>query len=148
MRPHLEAEAAQRDIADLVEFTGWLPFEQIPDEMRSADLFVLPSIVEGMPLVLLQAMACGLPVIATEVSGSVDLVQQGRNGVLVPAKDPAALAEALTALLDDRSLCSQMGARSREIALTMDWSEIARSYSALYQAVLSAHTAKTSTCKV
>ena len=144
MRPHLEAEAAQRDIADLVEFTGWLPFEQIPDEMRSADLFVLPSIVEGMPLVLLQAMACGLPVIATEVSGSVDLVQQGRNGVLVPAKDPAALAEALTALLDDRSLCSQMGARSREIALTMDWSAIARSYYALYRAVLAGPKPRTS----
>ena len=127
MRPHLEAQAAQRDIADLVEFTGWLPFEQIPDEMRSANLFVLPSIIEGMPLVLLQAMACGLPVVATNVSGSVDLVQPGRNGLLVPAKDPALLAEALISLLDDRARCSQMGARSREIALGMDWSEIARS---------------------
>jgi glycosyltransferase involved in cell wall biosynthesis len=148
MRPHLEAQAAHCDIADLVEFTGWLPFEQIPDEMRSANLFVLPSIIEGMPLVLLQAMACGLPVVATKVSGSVDLVQPGRNGLLVPAKDPALLAEALISLLGDRARCSQMGARSREIALTMDWSEIARSYSALYQAVLSTHKAKTSTCKV
>jgi glycosyltransferase involved in cell wall biosynthesis len=116
--------------------------------MRSANLFVLPSIIEGMPLVLLQAMACGLPVVATKVSGSVDLVQPGRNGLLVPAKDPALLAEALISLLGDRARCSQMGARSREIALTMDWSEIARSYSALYQAVLSTHKAKTSTCKV
>jgi len=148
MRPHLEAQAAQRDIGNLVEFTGWLPFEQIPDEMRSADLFVLPSIIEGMPLVLLQAMACGLPVIATSVSGSVDLVQPGDNGLLVPAKDPAVLAEALTSLLDNRLLCSHMGARSREIALTMDWSEIARSYSTLYQAVLSNCKAKISVCKV
>lgn len=138
MRPRLEAQAAQYGITDWVEFTGWLPFEQIPTEMRSADLFVLPSIVEGMPLVLLQAMACGLPVVATEVPGSVDLVHPGRNGLLVPAKDATAMAKVLTSLLADETLCSEMGECSRKIALTMDWSEIARSYFALYQAMLPA----------
>jgi glycosyltransferase involved in cell wall biosynthesis len=105
--------------------------------MRAADLFTLPSIVEGMPLVLLQAMACGLPVLATKVPGSVDLVHPGRNGLLAPAKDVPALAEALTSLLANQSLCDQMGKSSREIALAMDWSEIAESYYALYQTVLS-----------
>jgi len=137
MRAPLEAQAAECGIADWVTFTGWLPFETIPDEMRGADLFVLPSIVEGMPLVLLQAMACGLPVLATEVPGSVDLVEPGGNGLLAPAKNPPALAEALAALLSDGMLCEAMGKRSREIALTMDWSEIAKAYYDLYQDVLS-----------
>lgn len=136
-RLRLEAQAAQCGIADWVEFPGWLPFEQIPEEMRSADVFVLPSIVEGMPLVLLQAMASGLPVVATSVSGSVDLVQPGENGLLVPAKTATALQEALATLLASRPLRERMGEHSREIALTMDWSEIAKSYFALYQAVLS-----------
>ena len=148
MRPHLEAQATQRGITELVEFTGWLPFEQIPVEMRSADLFVLPSIVEGMPLVLLQAMACGLPVVATKVPGSVDLVQPGRNGLLVPAKNPPALVEALTSLLTDESSRIEMGKHSRGIALTMDWSKIAESYYALYQTVLSTSESRASTCEV
>lgn len=136
MRSYLEAQATEQDIDEMVEFTGWQPFEQIPGEMRSADLFVLPSIAEGMPLVLLQAMACGLPALATEVSGSIDLVRPGHNGLLVPAKDPMALTEALNSLLASKSLRSKMGKHSREIALTMDWSEIAKSYHALYRTVL------------
>jgi glycosyltransferase involved in cell wall biosynthesis len=142
LRPFLQEQAMQCGIADSVEFTGWLPFEEIPGEMRLADLFVLPSIVEGMPLVLLQAMASGLPVLATNVPGSVDLVHMGDNGLLVPPKDPAALAEALVALLSNRSACHSMGKRSREISCTMDWAEIAQSYYTLYEAVLSSQKAK------
>lgn len=137
LRSRLEEQAVQTGIDDSVEFVGWLPFERIPAEIQSADIFVLPSIIEGMPLVLLQAMACGLPVLATEVSGTIDLVEPGKNGLLVPAQDAMALAEALTLLLADQSLRNQMGKRSREIARTMDWSEIASSYYALYQSVLS-----------
>lgn len=148
LRPRLEAQAVQLGIADLVEFTGWLPFERVPVEMQSADLFVLPSIVEGMPLVLLQAMACGLPVVATSVPGSIDLVQPGRNGLLVPAKDASTLAEALSSLFADKASCTGMGKCSREIALTMDWSKIAKSYFTLYQNVLSTtHKAKPSVCR-
>lgn len=137
LRPALEQQAAELGLSDQVEFTGWLPFEHVPEEMRAADLFVLPSIVEGMPLVLLQAMACGMPVIATQVPGSVDLVDPGRNGLLVPSKDPLVLAGALASLLGNPGLCEEMGRCSREIALTMDWSEIAKAYYALYQNVLS-----------
>jgi glycosyltransferase involved in cell wall biosynthesis len=136
MRPRLESQARELGIADQVEFTGWLPFEQIPGEMQSADVFVLPSNVEGMPLVLLQAMAAGLPVIATQVPGSVDLVQPQQNGFLVPPKDPPALAQALKALCCDAALRQAMGQRSREIALKLDWSEIAREYMEAYRAVM------------
>ncbi len=147
MRPRLEAQAAQSGIAERVEFTGWLPFEQIPEEMRAADLFVLPSIVEGMPLVLLQAMACGLPVVATEAPGSVDLVQPGRNGLLVPPRDAIALAEALTSLLASESLCNEMGKHSRRTALMWDWNKIGEAYYALYQAALSPSPARATVCE-
>lgn len=136
LRPHLEAHAQQLGVAERVEFAGWLPFEQIPREMRAADLFVLPSIIEGMPLVLLQAMACGLPVVATAVPGSVDLVEPPRNGLLVPAKDAAALTDALAGLIGNRPLCAQMGQQSRAMALEKDWSRIAGAYYDLYQSVL------------
>ena len=143
MRSPLEVQVAQSGIADSIEFAGWLPFDTIPTEMGCADLFVLPSIIEGMPLVLLQAMASGLPVIATSVCGNVDLVKPGDNGLLVPAKNPEALADGLATLIADRQLCQRMGQRSREVALTMDWSEIAESYFALYRTVLSTSEAST-----
>jgi glycosyltransferase involved in cell wall biosynthesis len=142
MRPHLEEQARELGIADQVEFTGWLPFDQVPGEMQLADVFVLPSNVEGMPLVLLQAMAAGLPVVATQVPGSVDLVEPQQNGLLVPPKDPLALAQALTALCCDAALREAMGRHSREIALKLDWSEIARAYLDAYRAVIATSKAE------
>ena len=142
MRPRLEEQARELGLADQVEFTGWLPFEQIPGEMQSADVFVLPSNVEGMPLVLLQAMAAGLPVIATRVPGSVDLVEPQQNGLIVPPKDPAALARALTAVCCDAALRGAMGRRSRELALKLDWSEIAREYIDAYRVVIATSKAE------
>lgn len=147
MCPRLKAQATQHGIDRMVEFPGWLPFEEIPEEMRLADLFVLPSIVEGMPLVLLQAMACGLPVVATSVPGSVDLVFPGKNGLLVPPKNSIALTEALVSLLTDEAVRKRMGKYSRGIALMMDWGEIAKSYLALYLALLSDQEVKSFACR-
>ena len=131
MRPHLEAQATQRGIAELVEFTGWLPFEQIPVEMRSADLFVLPSIVEGMPLVLLQAMACGLPIIASNAPGLRTFIKHGKNGLLFPVEDHDALAKLIIELAGDRNLrvrLSHQAKASFEIEYDMykniDWGKV------------------------
>lgn len=144
LRPDLETEAINLGIADQVTFTGWLPFEQVPETMRGADMFVLPSVIEGMPLVLLQAMACGLPVLATKVSGSVDLVQPGRNGWLAEACQPDSLANALQDALTQPEQLPAMGKQSRKIALTMDWQEIAKDYYTLYEAVLNRVEAESS----
>ena len=79
-------------------------------------LVCLPSYREGLPKVLLEAGACGRPLVATNVPGCREVVRDGENGLLVPAKDPAALAEALERLIGDASLRSAFGARSRAMA--------------------------------
>ena len=77
------------------------------------DLFVLPSLYEGMPLSILEAMGAGLPVIATAVDGTPEVVEDGETGLLVPPADPAALARAVVRLLDDRALAVRLGQNGR-----------------------------------
>jgi len=82
----------------------------VPRLLRAFDAFVLPSWREGMPVALLEAMATGLPVVATAVRGSREVVEDGRNGLLVPARDPAALRAALARLAGDVALRDRLGA--------------------------------------
>jgi glycosyltransferase involved in cell wall biosynthesis len=90
-----------------VRLLGYQP--DVLPYLQAADLFVLPSQAEGLSNALLEALACGLPVVATAVGGSVDVIETGRNGLLVPPGDAAALQGALQALLSDPQECSQLG---------------------------------------
>jgi sugar transferase (PEP-CTERM/EpsH1 system associated) len=98
------------------EFFAWLPGERedIPEIMRGIDLFVLPSIAEGISNTVLEAMASGLPVIATNVGGNPELVEDGRTGLLVPASNPLAMAGALLAYLHDPGLRHEHGRAGRD----------------------------------
>ena len=82
--------------------------------LDAADVFVLPSRCEGMPLVLLEAMDAGLPVVATRVIGSEEVVADGETGLLVPPEDPAALGTALARLLADPQLRARFGRAGRQ----------------------------------
>jgi glycosyltransferase involved in cell wall biosynthesis len=81
--------------------------------LAEADVFCLPSTYEGLPLAILEAMASGLPVVATAVSGNPEAVEDGVTGLLVPPESAAALAKALVALLGDRARREAMGAAAR-----------------------------------
>src|SRR5205823_3931909 len=83
-----------------VFLAGWRPHDQLPEALNAADLLVLPSVAEAFGLVLVEAMACGLPVIAADAHGPAQLVAAG-TGWLVPADDPTALAETLLAAASD-----------------------------------------------
>lgn len=83
-----------------VVFRGALQHRQVLAELARAHLFVLPSVAEALPVVLMEAQAAGLPVVATRVGGVAELVHEGRSGYLVPPRDPAALARALAKLVD------------------------------------------------
>lgn len=101
MRPEHEALAASLGIADAVTFLGLMSFNDLLPRMRSWDAFVLSSHGETQPLALMEAMACGLPCIGSAVAGVVDVIRDGRNGVLVPESEPEALATALGQLAGD-----------------------------------------------
>jgi sugar transferase (PEP-CTERM/EpsH1 system associated) len=98
-----------------LEGTVWLPGSRtdIAELMRGFDLFALPSIAEGTPVTILEAMATGLPVVATRVGGIPEVVDDGVTGLLVPASDARALAEALAAYVRDPALAAHHGAAGR-----------------------------------
>ena len=109
-RDRLQQLAKQWDLA-AVRFLDNRP--DVPQLLAASDLFVLPSLWEGLPMALLEGMATGLPVIATDVAGSRQVVVPGESGMLVPAGDPRALASAMTHLLDDDAERNRLGRAAR-----------------------------------
>jgi glycosyltransferase involved in cell wall biosynthesis len=98
-RATLEREAQTLGLSDGVRFLGWV--EELAPVLARWEVFVLPSLEEGFPMAALEAMAAGLPVVASAVGGVPELVEDGRTGYLVPPRDPAALADRLRVLLLD-----------------------------------------------
>jgi glycosyltransferase involved in cell wall biosynthesis len=104
---------------------------------QGAALFVHPARYEGLPTVLLEAMACGCPAVATAVSGALDVIEDRVNGVLSPARCPTRLAEAILTCLDSPKLRRQLGERARKtIEERFSWDVIGRNYIAEYQQLL------------
>lgn len=114
-RAELERMAAERGVADRVRFVGPVDHDRVGRFMAAGDLFVLPSLSEGLPTVVCEAMNCGLPVVATAVDGTPEIVRHGETGLLVPPSDPAALADALAAVLDDDDRRAAMGAEALRV---------------------------------
>ena len=110
----MRAEAASRGLGDRVTFTGIV--HNVHDYLRMADVFVLPSRREGLPVALMEAMSCGLPSVASRLPGATDtLIEDGVSGRLVPPGDVSAFAEAVHTMLGDTEAASRMGAAAREI---------------------------------
>ena len=107
IRERLEARA--RSLGLQVNFPGYLDEGQVADLLATADMLVLPSFAEGLPVVLMEALAAQIPVIATQVGGVPELVQHGVSGLIVPPGDVVGLAEAIDRLLSDPALRARMG---------------------------------------
>ena len=120
-RPDLEGRARALGIGEAVEFAGVLDREGVRERLRAADVFALPSRSEGLPLALLEAMAAGVPAVATAVGGIPQAVGDPPAALLVPPEDPAALADALVALLRDparrRAMSADGVARARDFGI-------------------------------
>jgi glycosyltransferase involved in cell wall biosynthesis len=93
-----------------------LSSEQVVDRLRASDALLLPSLDEGLPTVILEAMACGIPVVATDCGGVSEAITDGVEGLLVPPRDSAALAQALERLWRDPQLGARMGEAGRRTA--------------------------------
>lgn len=132
-RPALQLEAGRLGIADAVAWMGWLAKPALADLYRDADLFLNPSLYEGMPNTVLEAMASGLPVVASAVAGNDELVEDGRTGLLFGIDDPDALASAITRYADDAQFRSACGLAAREKAVRdYSWEAAARRYAAYF----------------
>jgi glycosyltransferase involved in cell wall biosynthesis len=118
---------------------NWLGHrDDMPNLLQQVDIAVLPSYHEGVPRFLLEAAACGLPLVATDIEGCRVVVREGVNGFLVPPRNPTALADALERLLQDPSLRRRMGQASRHIAeVEFDERKVLAKWLALYERVLS-----------
>lgn len=143
LRPTLQKLAEDLRVQDRVLFTGFR--SDIGELLKAMDIYALPSLWEGHPLVLLEAMAAGKPVVATDIPGSREVVVPAKTGLLVPPHDPNQLARALLLLVGDAPLRKRMGEEGRRILLerfTVD--RMAREYEALYESSLSAHSRRQS----
>jgi glycosyltransferase involved in cell wall biosynthesis len=135
LESELKMLAERLGITSSVQFHGHqqavLPF------LQASHLFVLSSYVEGLSNTLLEAMAVGLPVVATRISGSEDIVTTGENGVLVPPGDADALAEAIASMLEHPARAAAMGRKARQLVeQRCGLAHIADGYVQLYHQIL------------
>ena len=138
-RGELERQIARLGLTETVRLLG--NRGDVAHLLAECDVFALSSIAEGMPLTLMEAMAAGLPVVATDVGGVASVVEAGVTGTLVPAGDPHALAEALSAYVADENLRRQHGkAGCARVAAQFSLSTMVSSYVALYDELLGRQT--------
>jgi glycosyltransferase involved in cell wall biosynthesis len=140
-REVIEKELSGRGLTGCVQLLGSLPHRDVRQHLRSAQIFVLPCIdlrgegehIDGIPVALMEAMAQGLPVVSTALSGIPELIEDGVSGLLVPEKDEVRLAEALQRLIRDRELRASLGRGARKrIEDRFDLSANVKSLAALY----------------
>jgi glycosyltransferase involved in cell wall biosynthesis len=132
----LQSLAKELGIEDRIHFLGWQSREQLIQSYTKANVFLFPSRHEGMPNAMLEAMASGLPVIASCIAGSEELVLDGETGYLFPSEDTESLQAALKKLLIDPALRKQMGITSRLHAESnYSWVSTAQQYALLLEKV-------------
>lgn len=132
-RSELDTLAEELQVSDVIRYVGMVPYDQLEKSYQYADIFVLTSLSEGMPSVILEAMGCGLPIIASDVGGNNEIVHEGENGYLIPGDDVDLLAQRILALVNDTELRKKMGHKSREMALAYDWRNIMERYNELIE---------------
>jgi glycosyltransferase involved in cell wall biosynthesis len=129
----LRSQAQRLGVSDRVTFVGKLSRADLLQEYSRAQFFVLPSVFEPFGIVLLEAMAASLPVVASRVGGIPEIVEDGRTGLLVEQGNPAALAEGLRRLCRDESLRRSMARAARERVTIYDWDLIVPRILSLYK---------------
>lgn len=122
-RATLEEKARKLGVAGHVSFLGNVSEDDVTHELGSSDLFVLPSLAEGIPVSVMEAMAVGVPVVATNIAGTSELVENGKTGILVRPSDPQALADAVVKMMGDydfRRRAAQLGRAKIENEFDID----------------------------
>lgn len=135
----LEAElkkfTSEHSLQEVVHFLGAKPNLEAMTEVAQSTIFVLPSLGEGLGIVLLEAQALGVPVVGTNVGGIPDVIAHEQSGLLVPPSDPKALAEAIVRILSDRALGERLATTASARLEKFDWDRIATQYAKLYESM-------------
>ena len=118
-----------------VVFTGMYTKDEAPQIYSDADVFVMPSLNEGMSNNLLEAIASGLPVLMTPTGGAEELIRSGENGYLIKMHDIASIVQSLKILIENPEICDAFGHASRMIAMQMNWRSVADEYVNLYNTI-------------
>lgn len=131
LEQEIKTQCKQLNLDAVVDFLGFVTKQELAEEYASCDIFVLPAIVdskgdtEGLGIVMIEALAHEKPVIASAVGGIVDVIRSGTTGLLVPEKNPRALAKSILTLLDDPTKAEEMGRRGlQDIQTRFNWSRI------------------------
>jgi glycosyltransferase involved in cell wall biosynthesis len=131
VEPQLRRRVSERGLAARVRFAGRV--DDVPDYLRACDLFVFPSLFEALGIALVEAAACGLPAVASRTGGIVDVVDDGRSGLLVPPGGVEPLAAAMAALAGDPARRAAMGREARAVAVSrFDERDVLERYRALF----------------
>jgi len=132
-REMLESLSLQLGIQKAVQFIGKVPHEKVKIFMQQADIFVLPSLCEGFPGVIIEAMACGLPVVSSRVGGIPEIITNDANGYLADAKDAESIADYLLLLLQDEKLRKKISYNNKQLVKKYSWENVIVRLERLYQ---------------
>lgn len=125
--------AKDKNVSDQIIFSGYVPREKMPEKYQQADVFVLPSYNEGMSNALLEAMACGLPVVVTDVGGTKELVEDSKNGFIFDTGNKEQLSILLEKFDKNKKLIQEMGEKSRKKAAHLSWHQISEQYQKIFK---------------
>ncbi|MDN5870622.1 MAG: glycosyltransferase family 4 protein [Nitrococcus sp.] len=134
-REVLYALTRELGLSERVCFAGRLDREQIAALYAKADVMLNTSLIDNMPNALLEALACGVPIVTTAAGGIPWMVTDGETALLVPESDPGAAAEALQRVLEDRALASRLALRGRAVAESCTWPAVRRQWAMLYDRI-------------
>jgi len=133
----LKEKIAAGGLEGKVVLLGHVDPGQLVRLYQNATIFLMPSHYEGLPTTLLEAAACGLPIVATAVSGNIEVIASGENGILVPPKSPAGMSDAISRLLEDEPLRKRLGAEARmTIESDFTWDRISEKILKCYRSLL------------
>lgn len=140
----IKAKVSALNLSQSIRFAGWLDEKEKRKEFENADIFINTNRIDNMPVSVLEAGAAGLPVVATEVGGVPYLLSDGKNGLLVPNDDAAAMTQAVSNLLENPELTQKLSKNGRKLAEKSAWKNVRRKWEKLFDEVLEEKAVKSS----
>jgi len=132
-RREIENLIKELNISGSVELRGNLPHDKTLEEIKKSEIFICPSLAEGLGIVFIEAQACGVPPIGTKVGGIPDVIQDNENGLLIEPRNSQVIADAIIKLLQDKNFTDRLSKKALETVKKYDWENIVEKISKIYE---------------